>query len=92
MATNRQAQVNVRSDTLKRRVDEVVARTGMSATRFLEEAAARFEPEPEVLPPGLKRVGWLLVAEAKPGHRKVTLEDVNAAVEEDRNLRGAIFP
>ena len=47
MARNRQAQVNVRSDALKRRVDDVVARTGMSATRFLEEAASRFEPELE---------------------------------------------
>lgn len=91
MATNRQAQVNVRSDALKRRVDEVTARTGMSATRFLEEAAARFEPEPEVLPPGLKRVNGLLVF-TLPNGRKTSLEEINALIEEDRNMRGTIYP
>lgn len=91
MVRKRPAQINVRSDALKRRVDEVVARTGMSATRFLEEAAARFEPEPEVLPPGLKRVGWLLVA-TLPDGRTTSLEEINALIEEDRNMRGMIYP
>ena len=92
MPARRQAQVNVRSDALKQRVDYVTARTGMSATRFLEEAAARFDPEPEVLPPGLKRVGWLLVAEAAPGAPVVTMEDTLRWIEDDRNARGEIRP
>ena len=91
MSTRRQAQVNVRSDALKRRIDEVTARTGMSATRFLEEAAARFEPEPEVLPPGLERVdGWLVYT--PPDGRVFTLDQTNAWIEEDRNMRGEIYP
>jgi hypothetical protein len=89
MTRRRQAQVNVRSDALKARIEEVTARTGMSATRFLEEAAARFEPAPEELPPGLKRVnGWLIVA---PGDgRTFTLEQTNAWIEEDRASRGDV--
>jgi hypothetical protein len=89
MPRRRQAQVNVRSDALKQRIEYVTARTGMSATRFLEEAAMRFEPAPEALPPGLRREGRFLVYDPPDG-RVFTLEDTNAGIEEDRAARGDI--
>lgn len=84
MPAVRPAQTNIRSDVVRRRIAEVTARTGMTATQFLEEAVLRYDPPPEVLPPGLKRVGRLLVADLPPGVT-ITLEDINAAIAADRN-------
>lgn len=89
MSRRRQSQVNVRSDALKARIEDVTARTGMSATRFLEEAAARFEPAPEVLPSGLKRVNGWLVFDPADG-RTFTLAQTNAWIDEDRGSRGDV--
>lgn len=80
----RPAQTNIRSDIVKRRVAEVTARTGMTATQFLEEAVLRYDPPVEVVPAGLKRVGRLLVVDLPPGV-SVTLDDINAAIAADRN-------
>ncbi len=79
MASARPAQTNIRSDIVKRRIREVTERTGMTATQFLEEAVLRYDPPGETLPPGLKRVGRLLVAELPPGVT-LTLEDINADI------------
>jgi hypothetical protein len=84
MASVRPAQTNIRSDIVKRRIREVTARTGMSATQFLEEAVMRYDPPAEVLPPGLHRKGWLLVATLPEG-RTINLDDINAAIEADRS-------
>ena len=84
MSSPRQAQINVRSDIVRRRVDEVTARTGMTATQYLEEAVLRHDPPPEILPPGLKRVGRLLVL-TLPDGVVFGLDEINAAIEADRN-------
>lgn len=84
MANPRPAQTNIRSDIVKRRIREVTARTGMTATQFLEEAVLRYDPPAEVLPPRLHRKGWLLVASPPPGVT-ITLDDINAAIQADRN-------
>jgi len=83
MATARPAQTNIRSDVVKRRIREVTARTGMTATEFLEEAVLHYDPQPEILPPGLERVGRLLVATLPPG-TILTLDDINAAIADIR--------
>jgi hypothetical protein len=84
MPATRPAQTNIRSEIVKRRIREVTARTGMTATQFLEEAVLRYDPPAEVLPPGLHRVGRLLVATLPPG-AKLTLDDINAAIADVRN-------
>lgn len=84
MASPRPSQTNIRSDIVKRRIREVTARTGMSATQFLEEAVLRYDPPTEVVPPGLERRGRLLVARLPPGVT-LTLDDINAAIADVRN-------
>lgn len=84
MATNRQAQVNVRSDALKRRIDEVTARTSMSATRFLEEAAAFYEPQRSIERIGrLVRKGDLWVM--PPAGKRTSLREINTVIDADRS-------
>ncbi|KPF58616.1 hypothetical protein IP88_16415 [alpha proteobacterium AAP81b] len=83
MASARPAQTNIRSDIVKRRIREVTERTGMTATQFLEEAVLRYDPPGETLPPGLKRVGWMLVA-ALPEGVVIDPDEINAAIAADR--------
>lgn len=84
MPSPRPAQTNIRSDIVQRRIREVTARTGMSARQFLEEAVLSYDPPSEILPPGLKRVGRLLVATLPPG-ATLTLDDINEAIADVRN-------
>jgi hypothetical protein len=84
MASHRPAQVNIRSDVVKRRIREVTARTGMTATQFLEQAVLAYDP---VQPP--ERRGRL-VRKGKfwavsTGGRSVSLEEINASIEADRS-------
>ena len=85
MASARPAQVNIRSDPARQRLDELVRATGMAATTIVELALASYVPPPlavDELPPGMKRVGKLLVLTGGP---LLTVEDVNASIEETRN-------
>lgn len=84
MASQRPAQTNIRSDIVKRRIAEVTARTGMTATQFLEEAVLHYDPPVAAVPSRLKQVGRLLVASLPPGVT-ITLEDINAGIAADRN-------
>lgn len=84
MPTPRPAQTNIRSDIVQRRIREVTARTGMSARQFLEEAVLSYDPPVEVLSPRLRRKGRLLVVTPPPGV-SITLDDINASIEADRN-------
>lgn len=86
MATARPAQINIRSDFVRQRTDELSRATGMTATRIIEEALARYVPpvpiaEDEIVPPGMKRVGRLLVALGGP---RITIESVQASIDETR--------
>ena len=83
MPAVRPAQTNIRSDVVKRRIREVTARTGMTATQFLEEAVLRYDPPAAIVSPGLTPVGWLLVA-SLPDARAIDLDAINAAIADDR--------
>lgn len=85
MASPRPAQVAIRSDYVRRRTAEISRTTGMTVTRIIEEALAHYAPPvpiPDELPPGLVREGRLLVL---TGGGRVTVEQVNASIEETRN-------
>lgn len=84
MASVRPAQINIRSDYVRRRTSELTAATGMTATRIIEEALARYTPPipvEEDVPPGMKRVGRLLVALGGP---HITAESVQSSIDETR--------
>ena len=83
----RAAQLNIRSDAARRRVAELVAETGKSATQVVEEALQSYRPPPpveEVLPDGLIRKGKFLVFKAD-GRRRESIEETIAAINEDRD-------
>ena len=84
MLNPRPPQTNIRSEIVRRRISEVTARTGMTATEFLEAAVLSYDPPTEVLSPRLQRRGWLLVA-SPPAGVEITLELINAEIEAVRN-------
>ena len=84
MPATRPAQTNIRSDVVRRRIAEVTARTGMTATQFLEEAVLRYDPPPEFVGPRIRRKGRLLVITPPPGVT-ITLEQINADIAADRH-------
>lgn len=87
-------QLNIRSSFARERATELARRTGMSTTQVVEEALRAYSPPLHngegPLPPGLIRKGNLLVF-ASTG-RTITVEEVNAAIDEDRNSRGLVEP
>ncbi|MGI4877145.1 MAG: hypothetical protein ACRYG4_06620 [Janthinobacterium lividum] len=85
MASTRPAQIAIRSDYVRRRADELSRTTGMTVTRIIEEALARYAPPVPIkddAPPGMIREGRLLVLTGGP---RITVEQVNASIEETRN-------
>lgn len=80
---SRPAQLNIRSDVAVARTRELVRRSGMSATRIVEEALLAYVP-PDLGPPpeGLRRVGPLLIG---GGSVRITTADVEASLEETRS-------
>lgn len=86
MATEREAQLNIRSHFARQRVAELARKTGMSATQIVEEALRAYAPPADVLPGGLVRKGALLVWTG--GGRTITTEEALAAIEDVRNERG----
>ena len=59
----------------------------MTVTQVVEEAVQAYRPPPasdEILPEGLVREGEFLVFKSRGGP-PITLEETNAAIEEDRN-------
>ena len=84
MASHHPAQTNIRSDVVRRRINEVTARTGMTATQFLEEAVLRYDPPVEVTHAHVRQKGRLLVIVPPPGI-SVTLHDINASIQADRD-------
>lgn len=87
MRRKNNAQLNIRSDYARERVDQLVRETGRSARQVVEEAVRAYRPPPspkdEDLPPGMVRKGKLLVWTRSGG--PITLEDTNRAIWEDRN-------
>jgi hypothetical protein len=86
----RPAQLNIRSDSARRRVAELVAQTGKSATQVVEDAVRAYRPPPakdDTVPAGMTLVGRFLVRQATGN--AVTLDDTNRAIEADR-MRGRI--
>ena len=79
-------QLNIRSRFARERASRIAAETGFTVTEVVEEALRAYQPPPVKPPPGdLTRKGPILV---KPGGRPVTLEEVNAIIDEDRSSRG----
>lgn len=84
MASARPSQINIRSDYVRRRTDEIGRTTGMTVTRIIEAALEVYIPPvpvDETVPPGMIRVGRILVA---TGGRPVTIEDVQASIDDTR--------
>lgn len=87
MTQRTSSQLNIRSAAARERATRLAAETGKTVTQIVEEAvqAYRLPPSPdENLPDALVRKGKFLVFRST-GRRPVTLEETNAAIEEDRN-------
>ena len=83
MARTEPVQFNIRSKFARDRATQIAQATGMTTTQVVEEALRGYAPQQELdPPPGLKRVGDLLVLTGGP---KMTLEEWNAAIEEGRS-------
>jgi hypothetical protein len=80
------SQFNIRSAFARKRARALAEESGMTVTQVVEEALRSYVPPPsDIKPVGrLVRRGRLLVMPAN-GQRKFTLEEINAAIEEDRN-------
>lgn len=86
MARKSTAQLNIRSETARRLVAELVAETGKSATQIVEDAICTYRPQrtsERPLPLGMEVVDGFLVM--RPRGAVITLEDTNRAIEADRN-------
>lgn len=89
MRRRNNAQLNIRSDYARERVDQLVRETGKTARQVVEEAVRAYHPAPPAakddgnVPEGMIRKGRLLVwvGSARP----ITLEDTNRAIEAGRN-------
>ncbi len=79
------AQLNIRSDAARRRVAELVAETGKSATQVVEDALQSYRPPPPVerppLPEGFAYRNGFIVQTAK---LDLTPEDHERATREAR--------
>ncbi len=78
------AQLNVRSQYARDRVDALTRQTGMTATEVVEEALRCYHPQvaADDTPPGFTRKGWLLIPDMEGPI--ITLEEANAALDEER--------
>jgi hypothetical protein len=80
------AQLNIRSDFVRARVDEITAATGMTATQVIEDALRGYVAPGPMEPVGrLVRKGSLLVFPRGSVKGRVTHARVQAAIEADRN-------
>ena len=86
MGRHDHTQFNIRSAFARKRARELAAESGMTVTQVVEDALRTYVPavtDPKPIG-GLVRRGKLLVIPAK-GLPKFTREEINAAIEEDRN-------
>ena len=83
MARTNAAQLNIRSQFARDRVDQLTRQTGMTATQVVEEALRTYLPVQEAAPPGLVRRGriWVKPAGDRP---KLTIEQSQAFIDEAR--------
>ena len=87
MARVEPSQLNIRSTFAKERATLIAAKTGLTVTRVIEEALRAYQPPSRESPPpgGLVRKNGVLV---KPSEgRRITLDEANTALEEDRSAR-----
>lgn len=87
MTHRNSSQLNIRSAKARDRATRLAAETGKTVTQIVEEAVQAYRPPPpddEDLPEGVVRKGRFLVFKST-GRRPVTLEETNAAIDEDRN-------
>lgn len=86
MRRKNNAQLNIRSDYARERVDQLVRETGRTARQVVEEAVRAYRPPSPAkddVPEGMIRKGRILVwvGNGVP----ITLEDTNRAIWEGRN-------
>jgi hypothetical protein len=84
MARTNAAQLNIRSQFARDRVDQLTRQTGMTATQIVEEALRTYQPlVHEAAPAGLVRKGrfWVKPAGDRP---KLTIEQAQAFIDESR--------
>ena len=85
MGRHDHSQLNIRSAFALKRARELAEQSGMTMTEVVEDALRGYVPPGGREPVGrLVRKGRLLVFPGD-GRRKVTLEEVNAAIDADRN-------
>jgi predicted transcriptional regulator len=86
MARTNAAQLNIRSQFARDRVDHLARQTGMTATQIVEEALRTYHPPmEEPVPPGFIRKGRILVRHG--GGRRITIEETLAAIDAGREER-----
>ena len=83
MSRTQHAQLNIRSSFARDRAMELAEKTGMTATRIVEEALRAYSPPPGAEVGSLVRRMGVLVRPSNS--RIVTLEEANAATEAGRN-------
>ena len=86
--SRRNAQLNIRSDYARERVDQLVRETGKTARQVVEDAVRAYQPASTAakevdVPEGMIRKGRFLVW--KGNGVPITLEDTNRAIWEGRN-------
>jgi hypothetical protein len=88
--TRRAAQLNIRSDTARQRVADLVRETGKTATQVVEEALQSYRPPPPVerppAPDGLEWRGRFLV-EKDRGGPSISTEELLRRIDEARDDR-----
>lgn len=83
------AQLNIRSDYARDRVDQLVRETGKTARQVVEEAVRAYRPPPpspprdDNLTPGMERRGPLVVWTGNKVF--IPMEATLRAIDEDRN-------
>lgn len=90
MTRRSNAQLNIRSDTARRRVAELVGATGKSATQVVEDALIAYRPPSfsnrAPAPEGLEWKGRFLVAKST-GDSSIMTEQLLAAIDAAREDR-----
>lgn len=88
MASNPSMMVEVRSEPVRRRFEQIERDTGLTPPEIVEQAVLAFEPPIAGVSSRLVREGNLLVF---TGGLPITHGEVQASIDEDREARGSCY-